>query len=64
MERQEDLTITSQAQRDELRRPKVKPIVEDEDDPAPEEEEEEVKPLNEADLFFRPSEDETLLQSY
>lgn len=61
MEKFEDFTLSSQDQRDEMRRPKPKVIVEEDDEPVPDEEEE-IKPLNEADLFFRPSEDEKLLQ--
>lgn len=61
MEKAEDFSLSSQVYRDELRRPKVKKVVEDGDE---EEEpiEEEVKPLNESDLYFRPSEDKGLLQ--
>lgn len=39
----------------------MKPIVDDEEEEAIIDEEEEVKPLVEADLFFRPSEDEKLV---
>jgi hypothetical protein len=57
MEKQDDLSLSSAAQRDELRRPRIKVIEEDEDAAPDDDEENKVQPLNEPELFYRPCDD-------
>ena len=60
MERESDLKSFSQKERDDLRKPKEKKIIleEDEEEDQPVEDEVEAPPIvNEIDSFFRPSED-------